>query len=271
MQNFVFLLEQLAPGIYIFCGVVMLFGLRSLFMARQALAGAQFELEKEFARFRLNNAITVVVITLEVALAILALAYVVAPTLRAQPPIAADTLAVAVEETPFETTVPGGAAALGTQGSLFANSGEIPGAEDDLNLGPLATPTLTPTPVGTIIPDVPAPEGCDTPNAMLTIPANGMVIFEATNLIGSADSEDFAFYRFELNGPSTNNAWATHSDYTVPVINGELGQLVPSRFIPGQYRFRLTVYDITNTMRASCTVTIILSEPIPTATPLSAS
>jgi len=49
---------------------------------------------------------------------------------------------------------------------------------------------------------------------------------------------------------------------------GELGQFVPSFYEPGTYQFRLIVFDTTNAARASCTVTIYISEPIPTATPL---
>jgi hypothetical protein len=95
-----------------------------------------------------------------------------------------------------------------------------------------------------------------------------MVVFEATKILGGANTTNFAFYRFELNGPSTNNTWSRLADYTIPVVDGELGQILPAQLIPGEYRFALKVFDITSTQQASCTITIIISEPIPTATPI---
>ncbi len=272
MERFVFFVEQIAPGLYILCGLGVLLGMRSYYLARRAVAGAQFELEKELAQYHLANALTIVIAMVEIGLAVLAIARVVAPTLRALPPQTTAPVAIAAE-TPFVTAIPGSqtsAQGTATPGSIFAEGVEIPGLEDELNLAPFATPTLTPTPVGTIIPDVPPALGCDTPDAMLTIPANGMVVFEATNVVGSANAADFAFYRFELKGPATNNAWTVLADYTVPVVQGELGQIVPTLLIPGEYRFRLAVFDITNTRRAFCEVTVIISQPIPTPTPIRA-
>jgi hypothetical protein len=112
--------------------------------------------------------------------------------------------------------------------------------------------------------------GCDTPNATLQVPANGMVVFEPTRIIGVASIENFSAYKFEINGPSTLGNFAPIQTYTQPVAElGELGQFVPSFYEPGEYQFRLSVFDITGAMKASCTVTIYISEPIPTATPLS--
>jgi hypothetical protein len=89
------------------------------------------------------------------------------------------------------------------------------------------------------------------------------------NVIGTAYTENFAFYRFELNGPETFGSFAIIRDYDQPVSTlGELGQFVPSFYQPGDYQFRLTVFDVTNTLKAACTINIRISEPIPTPTPL---
>ncbi len=267
METVVFLIEQIAPGLFILCGLAVLWGLRAYSSARRSLSSAQFELEKELQRYRASNWLTVIIAVVELGLAVAAVTYVVAPTLRAQPPMAAADVLAPVE-TPFVTAIPGAGGSAGTPLPDFAAGATIPALEDELGLRPFATPTLTPTPVGTIIPDVPPARGCDSPNAQLVIPANGMVIFEATNIVGTATTENFSFYRFVLNGPSTLNAPAIFGDHTVPVIDGQLGQIVPSLLTPGEHRFALLVYDINNTQRASCEVTIIISEPIPTPTPL---
>ena len=266
MVNAVFLVEQIAIGLYILCALGVLVGIRKLAIGRQQYKGSQFELQKELASFRITNATTVILVSLELALAVAAISEVMAPTLRANPP---KTISVVQEiaEVPFVTSVPG-SMIVGTPPPDFAQGVEIQGIEDELNLAPLATPTLTPTPVGTIVPDAPLPIGCDTDGAALTIPANGMIVFEATNVVGTANTDDFAFYRFELNGPETNNVWAKLAEYTLPVVNGNLGQLIPSQLMPGEYKFRLMVFDITSAPRATCTITIFVSAPIPTATPL---
>ncbi len=267
IERLVFFIEQISPALYILCGLGILWGMRAYYLARQMLAGAQFELERELAQYRAANAITAVLALIEIGLAVAAVAQIVAPTLRNNPPQIFAAAPETVEDTPFVTAVPGSIPSPGA-GPAFAEGVDIPGLEDELNLAPFATPTLTPTPVGTIIPDVPPAVGCDTPNARLIIPANGMIVFEATTVVGSANTENFAFYRFELNGPATNNVWRLLSEYTAPVVEGELGQIVPSLFIPGEYRFRLRVFDITNTLQASCAITIIISPPIPTPTPI---
>ncbi len=266
MIGLVFLIEQIAIGLYILCALGALLGLRSLLLARQQLQGAQFELQKELASFRVANAATAILLSLELALAVVAIAQVVAPTLRANPPKNV-VVVQEVAEVPFVTAAPG-SLIVGTPPPNFSEGVEIQGIEDQLNLAPFATPTLTPTPVGTIVADAPAAIGCDTDQASLTIPANGMIVHEAVNVVGTANTADFAFYRFELNGPETNNVWAKLAEYTLPVVNGNLGQLVPSQLTPGEYKFRLMVFDITSAPRATCTITIFVSAPIPTATPL---
>lgn len=265
MDRFVFLVEQISIGLYILCAVGIIVSLWAYFRGRQALAAAQFELERELARYRTSTALTITLALIEVGLAVLAIALVVAPTLRDNPPRQNILPPGVVQVDRFTTDVPDNLES--TPPPDFSQGVEIPGLEDELNLQPFATPTLTPTPVGTILPDVAPAVGCDG-GAQLRIPANGMVVFEATKIMGVATAENFAFYRFELNGPSTNNTWSRLADYTIPVADGELGQIVPAQLIPGEYRFALKVFDINSELRASCTITIIISEPIPTATPI---
>ena len=51
-------------------------------------------------------------------------------------------------------------------------------------------------------------------------------------------------------------------------VGGQLGQFVPAFYQPGDYQFRLTVFDITTALKAACTVNITISPPIPTLTPI---
>jgi hypothetical protein len=266
MAALVFFVEQIATGLYILSGLGLLLLLRSYFRARASYRATHFELEREIARDRANGALTGVILLAELTLVVVGMQFVVAPHLRET--LDVPRLVVGIRDDGiFLTPTP----APLTGGLQIDISGVQLGEVDPVDQI-LPTPTMTPTPVGTIVPNSPAPIGCDTPNASLQIPANGMIVFEPITLRGIATIEDFAFYRFELNGPSTFGNFApVGGDGTQPVPEiGELGQFVPSFYQPGEYRLRLMVFDITNTARASCTVTIFISDPIPTPTPLGA-
>ena len=132
----------------------------------------------------------------------------------------------------------------------------------------LLTPTLTPTPVGTIIPNAPAIEGCDSDEALLQVPANGMRVFQPIVVIGQAFTDDFSSAKIEISGPQTNNQYSV-----VGVIDSQVrslqafSQFNPTGYIPGEYEFRLVVFDVANEIAAACKVTIYISELPITATP----
>lgn len=263
MNAIVFLIEQTAVGLYILIALGLVVTWRRLMRARHDYRATQFELEREIFRYRQSNALTFLILLIEAALIVLGVQQVVAPAIRATSDTALQTIQVvddgfAPSPTPAEVQ-------FGT--SPIDVSGVQIGEAEIVQV--VATPTLTPTPVGTILPNPDPVLGCDTPNAILQVPANGMLVFEPVNVLGTAYIDNFAFYRFELNGPQTFGSFALLRDYEQPVSAlGELGQFVPSFYEPGDYQFRLTVFDITNTLKAACTINITISEPIPTATPL---
>lgn len=263
MTGIIFLIEQLAVGLYILIGLGMLLTWRRWLRASRDYRSTHFELERDIARYERGNAITTMILLVEFALVVVGVQQVVAPTLRATLDIE-QTLELIAEDGSFETPVPERA-----DDTQIDPSG-VNLTPDDLNLQVLATPTLTPTPVGTIIPNAPLPAGCDSELATLQVPANGMRVFEPISVVGIATAPDFAFYSFEVRLPNAEN-FARLEDHTQPVTEmGELGQFVPSFYEPGRwYQFRVSVFDITNTLRASCTVNIEISEPLPTPTPLS--
>jgi hypothetical protein len=127
---------------------------------------------------------------------------------------------------------------------------------------PQFTPTVTLTPIGTLVDGVLPAEGCDSPRANLQIPVNGLRVFETIQVIGTADTENFASYKLELRGPGTSNIYAVISENTSAVADpGVLGQIVAMAFEPGDYQFRLTVFDSSNMLVAACMVNIIISTP----------
>ena len=267
MSRIVFFFEQIANGLYLICAVGLLFSLRSWVLSRRELWAAEFELEREHALRRQAGAITWTLGIIEIALAIYAIANVIAPTLR-NDLVGGDSPAPdVVDNQPFMTSTPGGDGSAGVSDLMLT----VTAAAKDEGSGPRIqpTPTLSPTPVGTIIAGMPTPVGCNTQDAWLEVPANGMVVFDSLTVVGIAKTNDFALYKFELSGPSTGNAFTpVGGDKTSAVPQkGTLGLLPLNTFQVGQYFFRLAVFDSKSVMRASCTVTVVLRERPPTPTP----
>lgn len=265
MTGLVYLIERIAPGLYFFCAAMLLFWLRRVFLARRRLAMVEFELERELAEEQQARAITWTLGTVEIALAIVAIAHVIAPTLRADLVRGGDGAGPAAAPTRFMTSTPGGdgnevQAALQT---VTAQALEGQGIQI------LLTAVASPTAVGTIVEGYPTPADCNSPEAQLEIPTTGQVLFDSVTVVGTANVANFAFYKFELAGPSTNGAFAPIlGEKTSPVPEkGVLGQLPLSPFEPGNYQFRLAVFDNTGTLRASCTVAVVIRERPPTPTP----
>lgn len=262
LNSLVFLVERAAIGLYILLAVAVLwYGWRWM-RARHSYRATYYELERSLARFQRANAITGIILLIEVGLVVSGIQRVVAPTLREQLSEEDLVVEVAMEDGEFVTPTP-------------PPTQELSIDDSSVNLGPqefnevFVTPTMTPTPVGTIEPNAPPVVGCDTPNATLQVPANGMRVFQPIPVIGTAFIENFAFYKLEISGPTTNNRFSVIGQMSSPVAEtGGLAQFNPAPYDPGIYQFQVMVFDETVTLRASCRVNIYISAPVPTATPL---
>jgi len=254
MTSLAFFIEKIAVGLYILSAAGILVAAWKLRQARQKLVVAQFKLERELALNKQARVITMGGLLIEFVIGVWAVANMVAPTLR-EIQLGESGQAALLERFVTSTPAVNPPVNLNPEGPIVA--------EQDI----YATPLPTLTPVGTILPDAEEPVGCPEDSAWLLIPGNGQKIFEATTVIGTASIANFARYRFEIKEAGPDKPFAVMGgDYTQPVINGPLGEIVPWNFIPGEYRFRLTVFDNTSQPRALCEVTIHISEP-PTATP----
>ena len=259
MTSLIFFIERIANGLYILCiGGILLMAYR-LRQARRELAVAQFKLEREHALVRQANAITLGGLLIEFVIAVWAIANIMAPTLR-DIRLSDTTTTVQLQRFVTSTPVAGPPVSLGNVG------GQVQGPNV------FATPVPTATPVGTILPDAVEPVGCPRDSAWLLVPGNGQLIFEATTVIGTASVSNFAFYRFEIKQDIAGAEFGViGGNYTEPVVEGPLGEILPFGFAPGRYRFRLVVFDNTNMMRALCEITVHFSDPPPTPTPIGAS
>jgi hypothetical protein len=262
MAGLAFFIEQVAIGLYIFIALGFILLFRNWSMARWAYRATNFELERDFARYRIANAFTGLALLVEAGLIVAGIQNVVAPTLRSFMTMG-ESSAPIVLDVDFKTPTPGARATI-----AFAEDSIIFRSDNGAN-EIFISPTPPPTPVGTIVANAPDAVGCDTPNATLQIPANGMKVFQITEVVGTAFTDNFASYKLEIKGPGTFNNFATLEGSINPVsATGSLGQFNPSPYEPGIYEFRVVVFDTTDTMRASCTVNIYIEEPQPTRTPL---
>jgi len=262
MNAIIFLIERTSIGLYILIAVAVVWYGRRWLAARYAFRATQFELERDLARYQIANALTAVVLLAELGLMISGVERVVAPTMREQVAEADLLVEAPVEDLPFYTPTP-----PPPQTPEFDTGGVDLGAPEVQAV--FFTPTPTPTPVGTIEPNAPSAVGCDTPNAILQVPANGMRVFQPIAVMGTAYIDNFAYFKLEISGPTTNNRFAVIGQMAAPVeLVGGLAQFNPAPYDPGLYQFQVMVFDITDTLKASCQVNIYISAPVPTPTDL---
>ena len=77
-----FLVEQIAPALYIFIVLVVILLARRWMIARRALRATTFELERSIARHRTGATLTAIALAIEAGLMVYGIQDVVAPTIR---------------------------------------------------------------------------------------------------------------------------------------------------------------------------------------------
>jgi len=262
MTAVIALIDQVAIGIYFLIAAGILFALRRYVIHGEEYRSTYFELERDLSRYRRTNAVTAMIFLLELAVIVAGVQAVVVPELLQDRQIQALVAGARSDDGDFQTPVPAPPASdLGIDPVALPRSA---GAANQIQ----ATPVPTPTPVGTIIPSDP-PQGCDKPEAQLLIPGNGMRVFQPIPVTGTVYTDQFSYASIEINGPSTLGSFQVIDEQHVEVRElTEFGQFVPAPYEAGEYQFRLMVFDITNTLKASCLVHIYISEPLPTLTPV---
>lgn len=255
IESILTLIEEISLGLYTFVVLLLLWNLRRFVTAHGEIRVAQFALERELAQRQGGLALTQMIVSFEIFVLIWALVNITLPTWvgglpdqssqLGQVEFATSTPAQSIEFRPFTTAIPG-------QSGIT----EI-----------IATAPPPSTPKGTIFPAEDR-VGCTIEQAWIDYPDNGMAVFGPIVVEGTANISDFAFYRFEIKKSNADSNFSPlGSDYTQPVINGPLGQFVPTNIIEGGYRFRLVVFDTSAQPVASCEITVFVVTPVPTETP----
>jgi hypothetical protein len=95
----------------------------------------------------------------------------------------------------------------------------------------------------------------------IVAPVAGQAFSGEIQVRGTAQADNFAFYKLTLNGPATNNVTQTVGDVArAPVRDGVLGAIDPVNLLsqPGNYVLGLVVVDNTGNELPHCTVSIVI-------------
>jgi hypothetical protein len=224
--------------IYIGLGIIALFFLRLIWLARKDRSRSIFTLERENTRARMNRAFMGLMVVLALMLGVYYLSIVTPPMLPPPPDTPTPTPIVSLPDTP--TPPP---------------------------LLPTPTPTPTPLPPPTVVveetptatPEVSSgvPAGCPHPAANISQPGNGAQVSGMVQISGAAAINDFDYYKFEFRVPGDPN-WSYIQAYNNAVMNGVLGSWNSDTVAPGEYEFRLVVVDSIGNYPEPCTVRIIV-------------
>ena len=128
---------------------------------------------------------------------------------------------------------------------------------------PTAQPTPTPSPIAVQTGIVVDSSGCANPDATITAPVAGERIAGSFEVLGTANTPNFAFYKFEISGAGTSGEWLSLDVGTDPVVDGRLGSFDAGAREPGEYAFRLVVLDNAGNFPPPCVlpITILSASP----------
>ena len=212
--------------IYIALAIWGLFVFRNMYQTWREWQDSVFNLEREFALRRLGRITAIALLILGLVFAEFFIATFVAPSLPAADIVTTPTL------------------------DLLATS---PGT-----LSPGAATQSVLSPVTQSAPS--GMSGCIPDQIMITEPAPGEVVRGTVKLIGTANVENFGFYKYEIAPLGTQN-WATISAARVPHINEELGDWNTLLLTNGEYFLRMVITNNVGVSLEPCVIAVrVLNE-----------
>ena len=116
--------------------------------------------------------------------------------------------------------------------------------------------TATPLPVTEI-----DSAGCANPTATITSPASGESLTGAVEITGTADAENFAFYKYEYISLTAGAVWRAIGAETRAVHDGLLGTWDTTLVLPGDYALRLVVTDTAGNAPQPCVIAVRVLAP----------
>jgi hypothetical protein len=231
MEEAISFFRALETWIYAFLGVWGLITIRKFFLAWQELRGATFGLERESAQNNLNRSASILVLILTMIVSEFVLVSFIAPTMSGPVDLSTPTLDLLAAPT---ITLPAGSTAA-----------EAP---DPSEIAPLSEEMIS------------LSASCIPGEIQIEIPKNGEEIRGVIPIVGSANTPNFGFYKFEIKKPD-ETTWLTIQAGNLPVVNGKLGDWDTSRLTPGEYQLALVVVDNQAKSSEPCIVQVRVSSP----------
>lgn len=208
--------------IYGILTILAIWQLRKFANAWNELRGTVFGMEREAAQARLNQAATILVLVIVMAVAEFTLVSIVIPSMPGASPLPTATLDLLATHTATLAPTPG--------------EGE--------EVGP------TPTPA-----ELPAAEGCIPGQINLTAPLNGDQVTGVITLRGTANIPNFGFYTYEIARPG-EAIWLPVQVGRQPIVNDVLGVWDTTALEGGDYMLRLVVTDNVGTAISPCAIQV---------------
>jgi hypothetical protein len=228
--------------------------------ARRSRRQALFGLELEVALNRQHRAMRWMALVVVLAAGVFSIENFVWPTMPA-PEVAEPTPTVDYFATPpptFTNVTPTASATVTATLSAetvtppaIATSAVVPRPEETLTVTETITPSAAPPP---------APIGAI---CVIANPTEGATVSGPVAFTGTADADEFLFYKLEAFGPQTGSTWASLLGDVVyaPVRDGVLGQVNFNGWSPGGYSVRVVIVDTTSNEIASCYTSINITQP----------
>ena len=250
--------------IYILCALGLLWYTNEFARARWALRRAMFGLERESSLRARNSALLFIFIFASIIGAVLYVNYQVAPTLPQEllrpPTPTPNPLSFPASPTPAGTAIlasptPPIAPTVTLAGNIPLASPIIPTIviTDTTPAGAATIPAIQ-LPTATVVIG-----GC-SPTVTITDPRDGDTVVGTVSFFGSANIPNFAYYDLEINGPQTNDRWASLLGRKIAqrVEDGLLASADLSTWTSGPYLVRLSVTNTADVITNQCEIRISL-------------
>jgi hypothetical protein len=212
--------------IYLGLGLLALWQIRKFGIAWDEVRGALFGLERESAQARINQAATMLVLLLIMAIAEFTLVTFVVPSVPGAIPIPTSTLNLLA--TPSTTL-------------------------------PVITPAgMQPTATLAVETQVPPGEGCIPGQIAITYPADGQEIQGVVVLSGTVDIPNFGFYTYEIARPG-ETIWLPIQVGREIKHEAVLGNWDTTALPAGEYMLRLVVTDNQGNALEPCVIRVTVA------------
>lgn len=218
--------------LYVILLLAGLIYIRRFILAWEELRRAAFGLEKESAQSNLNQSAGMLVMLLIMAVAIFVVVSFVAPAFPDSVPLQTPTMDL-----------------LASPSSTL--EGETPS-------GQLETPTVDALSLTATVQVV--GEGCIPGQIMLSDPADGSQISGVIVIQGTADVQNFGFYKYEVARPG-ETVWQTIQAGRDIKQESELGQWDTRTMAPGDYMLRLVIVDNQGESLEPCVIRVNVNNP----------